>query len=86
MHKVVKIAEKRDANTEMRFVTRGRIVAEILETEQAVAKQIVNFVRRDAMRGKNIEVKPVAALIAVEIIVFSIVVIISVVHDVLIRR
>jgi uncharacterized ferritin-like protein (DUF455 family) len=44
----VKIVEKHGANTEMRFVTRVRIVAETLEAAQADATPIVNSAMKDA--------------------------------------
>ena len=60
MGKAVKLAEKRGANTEMKFVMRVEIAEVQLEAEQAVAKQIVNFVMKDAMRDASIAAKQVA--------------------------
>jgi hypothetical protein len=61
----VKPEEKRGANIERIFVMRAETGVETLEADQAVAKQIANFVRRDAQRDANIETKPVAVLTAV---------------------
>jgi len=65
MDKTAKIAEKRGANTKMKFVMRVRIAGEILETEQVVVRRIENSVMRDVMHDVSIAAKRVAVLIAV---------------------
>ncbi|HEX8638408.1 MAG TPA: hypothetical protein VF692_10120 [Pyrinomonadaceae bacterium] len=57
MLKIVKIAEKHDENTEMKFVTRVKIDVETSEAERAAAKRIVNFAMKDAKHDENTAMK-----------------------------